>query len=118
MLTKRLSKGHYKTKVLIEKRLGCEIPQSLIKPLFNLLDRGIKPLLDGERELAFILQAFNTIAYDFNSYIEDFPKGFLFLSDFEDEDIPAQQLALTAYKQSMGETTFYKGYKKRWLRNL
>lgn len=101
----KLSKGHYKTKTLTEKRLGRPIPDDVLTPFFNYTDKGIEPdrILASSKEWKFIMQAFALIAYDYNCYVEDFKKGLLFLSDFNGEDLPTKELALQAYKSSMGE---------------
>lgn len=109
-----ISKGHFKTRVLTENRLGYVIPKDLLKPFFDFTDKGIKPAVTNKKGWDFIMFAFRLIAYDYNQYIEDFKGGLLFLSDFENEVLASKELALRAYKASMGDTAYYRGYLNRW----
>jgi len=111
----RLSKGHRRTKILIEKRLGYEVPQGLIEPFFDYADKGIEPVNIDRKRFDEVVSAFRSIAWDYNLWVKDFKEGLLFLSDFDDEDNPTKNLALRAHKSAMGETIGYKNFKKRWL---
>lgn len=114
----KLSKHQKKTKLLVEKRLGYSIPEKLIKPFFNKTDKGIEPEDTVDRQaFSFIMQAFRIIAWDFNCYVEDFRAGFLFLSDFENDDFATKELALRAYRAATEvETTYCRKYYNHWFK--
>lgn len=100
----KLSKGHRNTKILVEEGLEYEIPQHLLKPFFDKIDKGIEPPPDLNNNLDFVevLFSFRMLAWNYNQYVEDFKLGLLFLSDFEEDSLPRKELALRAYRAAGG----------------
>ena len=93
------------------------VPERIWSAFWDKTDRGTEPSLSEEDLKVFesLLQVHRMQALDYNCWKQDFKRGILFLSDFDDAPY-LRRSALRAYRESMGDTTYCQEWGRKWAR--